>query len=71
MRLQLTEIASQEKIDLNELPAIIGRDSTADIQLDDPTLPPLQCMIDERADGVVFVWNVREDFPLTLMGTES
>ena len=64
MRMQLTEMASQVKIDLNELPVIIGRDPTADIPLDDLTLPPFQCMIDEQTDGVAVLWNLRNDFPL-------
>ena len=68
MRMQLTEMALQEKIDLNELPVIIGRDPTADIPLDDPTLPPFQCMIDEGADGVAVVWNLQNGFPLCVNG---
>lgn len=68
MRIQLTEMALQEKIDVNDFPAIIGRDPTADIPLDDPTLPPFQCMIDEGADGVAVLWNLRNDFPLYVNG---
>jgi FHA domain len=64
MRMQLTEMASREKIDLNDFPVIIGRDPTADIPLDDLTLPPFLCMIDEGADGVAVLWNLHNDFPL-------
>jgi hypothetical protein len=66
--MQLKEMASQVKIDLNELPVIIGRDPTADIPLDDLTLPPFQCMIDEGADGVAVLWNLQNDFPLYVNG---
>jgi hypothetical protein len=68
MRMQLTEMALQEKIDLNDFPVIIGRDPTADIPLDDPILPPFQCMIDEGADGVAVLWNLQNDFPLYVNG---
>lgn len=68
MRLQLTEMTSQERIEVSNLPAIIGRDSTADIQLDDPTLPPFQCMIGERADDGAVVWNLKDDFPIYVNG---
>jgi pSer/pThr/pTyr-binding forkhead associated (FHA) protein len=66
--MQLTEMALQEKIGLDELPVIIGRDPTADIPLDDLTLPPFQCMIDEGADGVAVLWNLQNDFPLYVNG---
>ena len=69
MRMQLKEMASQVKIDLNELPVIIGRDPTADIPLDDLTLPPFQCMIDDGADGVAVLWNLRNEFPLCVNGS--
>ncbi len=69
MKMQLTEMASQETIDLMELPVIIGRDSSADIELDDPTLPPFQCMIDEQTYGVAVLWNLRNDFPLYVNGS--
>jgi pSer/pThr/pTyr-binding forkhead associated (FHA) protein len=66
--MHLTEMTLREKIDLNELPVIIGRDPTADIPLDDLTLPPFQCMIDEQADGVAVLWNLQNDFPLCVNG---
>ena len=68
MRLQLTDMITNDRIEFSELPAIIGRDATADIQLDDPTLPPFQCMIGERADDRAVVWNLREDFPIYVNG---
>ena len=70
MRLQLREMATNDTIEFGELPAIIGRDSTADIQLDDPTLPPFQCMIGEEADDSAFVLNLRNDFPLYVNGRQ-
>ena len=68
MKLQLREMATNDMIEFSELPAIIGRDSTADIQLDDPALPPYQCVIGRGADDGVVVWNLREDFPLYVNG---
>jgi hypothetical protein len=70
MRLQLREMATNDMIEFGELPAIIGRDATADIQLDDPTLPPFQCMIGEEADDGAFVLNLRNDFPLYVNGRQ-
>jgi len=67
--MRLTEMASQETIDLTELPVVIGRDPSADIELDDPTLPPFQCMIDEQTDGVAVLWNLRNEFPLYVNGS--
>jgi hypothetical protein len=64
----LTEMTSQERIEINKLPIIIGGDSAADIPLDDPTLPPLQCMIDDGNGGGAILWNLREDFPLYVNG---
>jgi hypothetical protein len=64
MKLQLTETATNDRIEFRKLPAIIGRDSTANIPLDDPTLPPYQCMIGKGADDGAVVWNLRDDFPL-------
>ena len=69
MRLELREMTTNDKIEFSELPAIIGRDATADIQLDDPTLPPYLCMIDERAEDGAVVWNLRTDFPLYVNGS--
>ena len=63
-----TEITTNDRIEFGELPVIVGRDSTADIRLDDPTLPPYQCMIDERADDGAVVWNLRNDSPLYVNG---
>lgn len=68
MRLQLREVATNDRIEFSKLPVIIGRDSTAAIQLDDPTLPPYQCMIGEGADDGVVVWNLRDDSPLYVNG---
>ena len=50
------------------------RSSSDEIQvptltLDDPTLPPFQCMIDEQTDGVAVLWNLRNDFPLYVNGS--
>ncbi len=39
------------------------------MRLDDPTLPPLQCMIGKWANGGVGIWNLREDFPLRINGS--
>jgi pSer/pThr/pTyr-binding forkhead associated (FHA) protein len=63
MRLQLTAMATNDRSTFRKLPAIIGRDPSADVQVDDPMLPPYQCMIDKWGDGGV-VWNLRDDFPL-------
>jgi hypothetical protein len=63
MRMRLTIVTSREVIEFNDLPVIIGGNPVVDIPLDDPTLPPLQCMI-ERVPGGVAVWNLREDHPL-------
>lgn len=49
MTRQLRETTTNDRIEFSELPVFIGRDSTADIQLDDPALPPYQCMIDAWA----------------------
>jgi pSer/pThr/pTyr-binding forkhead associated (FHA) protein len=68
MRLQLRELATNDSIEFSDLPAIIGRDATADIRLDDPTLPPYQCMIGERTDDGAVVWNLRDDFPFYVNG---
>ncbi len=70
MRMRLTEVTSQEKIEFSELPVIIGRNSAVDISLDDPTVPPLQCMISKSADGGTVLWNLREDFPLYVNGRQ-
>jgi pSer/pThr/pTyr-binding forkhead associated (FHA) protein len=64
VKLQLTEVISQLRFDFDDLPIIIGRDSSADIQLDDSTLPPFQCMIGEFADGGIVVWSLRNDYPV-------
>jgi hypothetical protein len=64
MRLQLTDTTTNDRIEFSKLPVIIGRDSTAGIQLDDPTLPPYQCLIGTGADDGAVVWNLRDDFPL-------
>jgi pSer/pThr/pTyr-binding forkhead associated (FHA) protein len=66
--MRLTAVTSQEKIDFSELPVIIGRNSVVDIPLDDPMVPPLQCMISKSADGGTVLWNLREDFPLYVNG---
>jgi pSer/pThr/pTyr-binding forkhead associated (FHA) protein len=68
MRLTLKETTTNDRIECSELPAIIGRDATADIQLDDPALPPYQCMIDGLAGDGAVVWNLRNDFPLYVNG---
>ena len=67
MRMLLTNVMSEEKIEFSELPVIIGRHSAVDISLDDPTVPPLQCIICELADGIV-LRNLRADFPLYVNG---
>lgn len=68
MRLQLKEMATNDRIEFSEFPVIIGRHVTADIQLDDPTLPPYQCIIDERPGDGAVVLNLRDDFPLYVNG---
>ena len=68
--MRLTEVTSQEEIEIKKLPVIIGQNSAVDIPLDDPTLPPLQCMIDEKNDGGAVLWNLREDFPLYVNGNQ-
>ena len=69
MTLQLREIVTNESIACSELPAIIGRDATADIQLNDPTLPPYLCMIGEQGNDGAVVWSLRDDFPLYVNGS--
>jgi len=68
VRMRLTEVTSEERIEFSELPVIIGRHSAADISLDDPRVPPLLCMISESADGGAVICNLREDFPLYVNG---
>lgn len=68
MKLQLTELATNDRFEFSILPVVIGRDSTADVQLDDPMLSPHQCMIGKRADGGTMVRNLSDDFPLYVNG---
>lgn len=71
MRMLLTEVTSEGRIEFRELPAIIGRHSAADISLDDPRAPPLQCMISESPDGGTVIWNFSDDFPLYVNGRRA
>lgn len=68
MNMRLQQMATNDRIEFSEFPVIIGRDLTADIQLDDPTLPPYQCMIDEGADDGAVVLNLSDVFPLYVNG---
>jgi hypothetical protein len=68
MKMQLTDMASHDRMEFSKFSVIVGRDSTADIPLADPTLPPYQCMIGEGADDGAVVWNLRDDFPLYVNG---
>lgn len=68
MRMRLTNVTSEEGVEFSELPVIIGRHSAADILLDDPRVPPLQCMLSESVDGGAVICNLREDFPLYVNG---
>jgi hypothetical protein len=70
MHVRLTEVTLRIIFEVKELPVIIGRDSSVDITLDDPSLPPLQCMIEESAWGQAVIWNLREDFPLYVNGDQ-
>jgi len=61
-------MATNDRFEFSLLPIVIGRDSAADIQLDDPMLSPYQFMIGKRADGGAIVWNLSDGFPLYVNG---
>jgi hypothetical protein len=68
MRLRLIETISGRVIPIGKLPALIGRDPSADVQLDDASLPPYQCMIAKEGSEELTVWNLREEFPVSVNG---
>jgi hypothetical protein len=55
-------------IEVRKLPAVVGRDPSADVPLDDADLPPYQCMIGLDGDRSLTLWNLRPDFPIHLNG---
>lgn len=69
MRLQLTEVNTKVRIEFHELPILIGRDPSADIELDDPALPPFQCLIGKGPHGGANIWNLRVECPLYINGS--
>jgi hypothetical protein len=62
--LQLIGPTSGEKIAVHDLPAVIGRDASADVQFDDFAMAPYQCMIARSGRNGLTVWNLREEFPI-------
>ena len=68
--IQVIDAASQKKAAFKKLPVIIGRDSTADIRLDDPAVPPYQCMIGKGQSTHLTAWNLRTDTPMHVNGQE-
>lgn len=57
-------MASSVKITIQNLPAIVGRDGTADVKIDDPVIAPYQCMIAKNGGNALTVWNLREESPI-------
>jgi hypothetical protein len=68
LRVRLTNTASRETILVDKLPAVIGRDSSADVQLDDAILPPYQCMLGTDGSGDLTIWNLRQESPIRVNG---
>lgn len=68
MRLRLIETASGRAIPIGKLPAVLGRDPSADVQLDDASLPPYQCMIAKDGNDELTVWNLRQEWPVLVNG---
>jgi hypothetical protein len=68
MRVQLTDVASRETIVVSKLPAVIGRDASADVQLGDGSLPPYQCMLGADGSGDLTIWNLRQESPIRVNG---
>jgi pSer/pThr/pTyr-binding forkhead associated (FHA) protein len=68
MHVNLIEVVSGEIIAIGRLPAVIGRDPSADVRIDDPALPPYQCMVGKDGDGVMTVWSLRPEFPVYVNG---
>jgi hypothetical protein len=68
MNVQLTDTVSGTTIEVCRLPAVVGRDPSADVRLDDANLPPYQCMIGLDGDRSLTLWNLRPDFPIRVNG---
>jgi hypothetical protein len=68
--LEVLDTASQTKATFRRLPVLIGRDGTADVRLDDPAIPPYQCMIGESDSSYLIAWNLRTDIPIHVNGRE-
>jgi hypothetical protein len=68
MRLRIVETASGNAIFIDKLPAVVGRDVSADVRLDDPDLPPYACMIGKNGDEGLTVWSLRQELPVYING---
>lgn len=71
MMLQLTNASSKELVTIQNLPAVVGRDESADVRLADPLIAPYQCMIAGNGRNTLTVWNLREDSPLRVNDQET
>jgi hypothetical protein len=67
---ELVDTPSQERVTFRKLPIVIGRDPTADLWLDDPAIPPYQCMIGQGKSKYLTAWNLRTDIPMHVNGQE-
>jgi len=67
---QLVDTFCREEATFRNLPILIGRDPTADVRLDDPTVAPYQCMIGNGTGKYLTAWNLRTDIPMHVNGKE-
>jgi hypothetical protein len=68
MTLHLTNAVTRQMVELVKLPAIVGRDPSADICFQGPSVAPYQCMIGQDDDHGLILWNLRDDFPVCVNG---
>jgi hypothetical protein len=67
---EVLDTVSQTITTFRKLPVFIGRDCTADVRLDDPAIPPYQCMIGKGASKHLTAWNLRTEVPMHVNGQE-
>jgi pSer/pThr/pTyr-binding forkhead associated (FHA) protein len=58
MHVELVKKDTGERVVLPRFPALVGRESDADVRLDDPGAAPYQCMIDRARIGGVVMWDL-------------
>jgi pSer/pThr/pTyr-binding forkhead associated (FHA) protein len=69
--IQLANPSSGELITIDNLPAVVGRDDSADVRLVDPLIAPYQCMIARNGRNALIVWNLREETPIRVNDRET